>query len=144
MREILFKGKRLDNGEWVYGDLVTNLGHTFIKLVGTDHLMYLGKNNEYVTALIPVYPATVGQYTGLKDTNGVKIFEGDIVEYDDTPYSPYAVKIKGVVKFEKSKWVIDCKSKYGSSFPFGADDFFSKKTRIVSNPENPELLEEVK
>jgi uncharacterized phage protein (TIGR01671 family) len=71
MREIKFRGKRLDGKGWAFGHLV--------KMWGEWHIIdWNDENTAY-----PVDPDTVGQYTEQKDKNGKDIWEGDIVEWEN-------------------------------------------------------------
>ena len=67
MREYKFHGKRIDNGEWVYGFLIQYENGWFI-------CNFIGDAYQY-----EVDPSTVGQFTGMKDKNGREIYEGDTV-----------------------------------------------------------------
>lgn len=82
MREYLFKGKRLDNGEWIEGDLSQDrdLGKAYIH--GYDYYTdECGLQREPFE--FEVDPETVGQFTGMMDGDGKKTFEGDVLSYSN-------------------------------------------------------------
>lgn len=125
MREILFRGKRTINGDWVEGNLFIPDKHNTPTqiLIGTD--IYR----------IPydIMPQTVGQYTGLTDKNGKKIFEGDIIQSTET-------KETGVVQWfpEHSAFMVWCK--YSDKVGFLYER--AKIIEVIGNiHDNPGLME---
>ena len=121
MREILFRGKGTHSGRWVEGDLLNS---------GYDFETAIRKVRGVCGEVIGVDPETVGQYTGLTDKSGKKIFEGDIV----TMPAYAGGKHKAVVYFKNGKFAVD-----GSNYGF--KDIAPKRMEIIGNiHDNPELL----
>ena len=92
MREILFRGKRVDNGEWIQGDIVQFPVHGVVRIVEQEP--------SYKDA--EVDSDTVGQYTEQKEKNGKKIFEGDILAAPDYP------NLKYKVSFANANFCVKC------------------------------------
>ena len=130
MRDILFRGKRTDNKQWVEGYYV---------LIGDVNANpYILRNNGKETNLIRVAHSTVGQYTGLTDKNGTKIFEGDIVaaEIEGGAYDQFVFPV-GVVVFENGAFGRKDKKHFTPFASYAPRVVFE----VIGNiHENPELL----
>jgi uncharacterized phage protein (TIGR01671 family) len=136
MIEILFRGKRTGNGEWVDGSLHIEKGETSKDGNFSIDYRILGMRGECYY----VDPETVGQYTGLTDKNGKMIFEGDMVSTDIArPYN--------IVEFRDGCFMFNCND--------GEEDYYDIMLPILKEPhtvyeygevignihDNPELLE---
>ena len=129
MREILFRGKRTNNGEWVYGDLIQNVD--CLKIREQE------KSIKKIAKSYEVDLETVGQFTGLLDKNGKKIFEGDIV----LGLFLFDMSINAVVKFRDGAFGLEWRR--GEIIEFNAFTSLCNITyEIIGNIyDNPELLE---
>ena len=137
VRTIIFRGKRLDNGEWVYGFIV--------KMFGTYHI--IDKDDE--NTAYEVIPETIGQYTGLKDKNGKRIFEGDMIKPFDDDID------KMVVEFHNGQFLLCLYGERGYMAEYGWEEegnygcfeaeplsSYGDDIEVIGNiHDNPELLE---
>lgn len=126
MRDILFRGKRTDNGKWVYG-LLCRVGDTYanIRRMDAEVLLYSVLTN------------TIGQYTGLTDKNGRKIFEGDCFK----TYCAGLPVYKHIVGYYPEHFAFMARCIEMNTVHYLSDYRSSAIEVIVNIYDNPELLE---
>lgn len=131
MRDILFRGKRLDKGEWVEGFFAEKKDPLLESDVRNAFILAQARGDFFVT-WFPVDPSTVGQFTGLNDKNGEQIFEGDILTVDGEDGF-------FVLEFQEdtTRFVMS-----GDCMVVDFDNFWSYEVEVVGNRvDNSELLE---
>lgn len=124
MRTIKFRGKRLDNGEWIYGSYVPH--YDFFGTIKDEMI----DENGY---LFEADPATVGQYTGFQDKNTREVYEGDVLTDK--------FESLGVIEWQNGCFVVN----FGDVDVFQISDCFddSYQMWVIGNiHDNPELLKE--
>lgn len=145
-REILFRGKSIGTGEWLYGYLF-NYGLTAPTNVPCI-CVCVPKSWKEAYNLYTVSPESIGQYTGLKDKNGVKIFEGDIIK---TPRGSIGEVVFGRAEEECThrehrRKITDVYTTYGwvfkraDGFTIAIDDEILQGELIGNVTENPEMV----
>ena len=131
MREIKFRGKRLDNGEWTYGYYLKSAS----TLIAVDSGLVDGHFELY-----EVDPETVGQYTGEKDVNGNEIYEGDKVLFTISDLRGNSIHRKGVVVYREGAWQIQKSEHHNYEFWFVCK--LASEIQITDNiHDNPGILE---
>ena len=136
MREILFRGKKGDD-EWVYGSFCMDALEQFNGLCGVDGFIRLYDKAKDKMQTYEVDRETVGQYTGLNDKHGKRIFEGDIVKTSDITHEG-VIQIPGEsfeIAMRKGCWVMVA----GEDWDFLETNH--ECIQVIGNiHDNPELL----
>lgn len=142
MREILFRGKEIKTGKWVYGSYSFAprrkgaFGQIISDLDKEKHYIVSKTNYEYWE----VCPETVGEYTGLTDKNGKKVFEGDIFKTYFESYTHSWEEVGVVTEFCGAYGIESADGKHFRAFI--NESVYTRSYEVIGNiHDNPELLE---
>lgn len=153
MREILFKAKRKDNGEWVEGYYIYHIKRTIcpfgdsVKPEDEQHVImqdgFSDWNMPRDTVVYEIDPDTLCQFTGLTDKNGEKIWENDIISINAYSYDEPEDDYFGVVKYceEDACWVLKNNERFNEII---CECFGSYTTQMINHGnifDNADLLE---
>ena len=133
MREIKFRGRK-SNGEWLYGDLVHNVG------VGASTALIFPEDAHDSWDRYIILTDTIGQFTGLLDKNGKEIYEGDVVSYRYSIRRPDSFVRNEInyIGFRQSecKFIVVCKNRHHD-----LHEPYNLQVEVIGNiHDNPELL----
>ena len=131
MREILFRAKRIDTGEWVEGNLITNEKNEHKKYIGYIFEEWSGVVEDF--DIVEVIPNTLCQYTELKDKNGNRIWENDIIKHEVSDTI-------GIVKWYQEDYVGWCVDDFMIDEQQFTDEMWGECEVIGNIFDHPELL----
>ncbi len=141
MRAIKFRGKDVETGEWIYGDLFQRIGY-YPEII----VSYPNDNGKIAYKGIAVKPESVGQFTGANDAYGNEIYEGDILHIPDDDFNG---EIKGVVMFEADSFVVkSIRSNWSALLAWcnrkdHETKHYVRPTKVIGNTyDNQELLKQ--
>lgn len=153
MRKSKFRGKRIDNGEWAFGDGVVWVGDDYCAVPQTHNVT----SKDYQITLVKVIPETVGQYTG-EQCEGIEWYEGDIIRINETDPEDVGVYVctwiqewcmfalLNVEMGEYTKYLSDGANSLDTTlywtYPIDADKTEGGKYEVIGNLyDNPELIQ---
>lgn len=137
-RQIKFRGKRVDNGEWVFGFPIM-AKYDDVEAAGIVIQEHNPTTGFKAHAIHNVIPETVGQFTGLPDKNGKEIYEGDFIKLDEE-YKGHGQNPTYVI-FHDSKWMTQGTQYFGHKFDLTSFSL-DRMSVIGSIHDNPELLKQ--
>lgn len=139
MREIKFRGKRVDNNEWIYGYYIEVIIRGVLRYFIIPHNIPCEKYTVFADLQKEVNPETVGQFTGLHDKNGKEIYEGDVLyeKYEDKAEESGYGEISNLVAFKNGcfGWIGEITGDF-----FAFDEYLIDNEVIGNIHDNPELV----